>query len=167
MVHFPLFNSSKGISMFKSYDEMVEEFEREMRRLSDDMLLQIFRLPPGSGEVWAPRVDVYETEEELVVKVCAAGIESSDVEITLSGDGKLLTITGSRGENDAERQGRIRYYQLEVYYGPFHRIVALPDEVDIDRDRMKATYSKGFLRITLPKRRLKDKMAPRTVPVTE
>ncbi len=153
--------------MFKSYDEMVEEFEREMQRLSDDMLLQIFRLPPGTGEVWAPRVDVYETKEELVVKVCAAGVKTSDVEITLSKDGKLLTISGSRNESEGDRRGRIRYYQLEVYYGPFHRIVALPADVDIDRDRLKASYSDGFLRIILPKRRTQDMKSPRKVPVTE
>ena len=153
--------------MFKSYDEMVEEFEREMQRLSDDMLLQIFRLPPGTGEVWAPRVDVYETKEELVVKVCAAGVKTSDVEITLSKDGKLLTISGSRNESEGDRRGRIRYYQLEVYYGTFHRIVALPADVDIDRDRLKASYSDGFLRIILPKRRTQDMKSPRKVPVTE
>ena len=153
--------------MFKSYDEMLEEFEREMQRLSDDMLLQIFRLPPGSGEVWAPRVDVYETEDELVVKVCAAGVKTSDVEVTLSPDGKMLTISGSRNEGEGDRRGRIRYYQLEVYYGPFHRIVALPEEVDIDRDRLKASYSDGFLRVVLPKRRKQDMKNPRKVPVTE
>jgi len=153
--------------MFKSYEEMIEEFEREMRRLSDDMLAQVFRLPPGSGEVWSPRVDVYETEEELVVKVCAAGVRPSDVEVTISGDNRFLTISGVRSEEDADRRGRIRYYQLEVYYGPFHRIIALPPEIRIDRERMAATYMDGFLKVVLPKRLPGKGSKPRSVPITE
>jgi len=152
--------------MFKSYEEMIEEFEREMRRLSDEMLLQMFRLPPGHAEVWAPRVDVYETEEDIVVKVCAAGVDPSDMEITLSSDSKFLTIRGVRGECERDRRGRIRYYQLEVYYGPFQRIIALPAEIRIDRDRLNATYSDGFLIITLPKLQPGDRTSPRIVPIT-
>ena len=151
--------------MFKSYDDMIEEFEREMQRLSDDML-QIFRLPPGTGKVWAPRVDVYETEEALVVRVCAAGVKISDIEVSLSSDGKFLSISGVRTEGEGNRRGIKRYYQLEVYYGPFHRIVSLPTEVRIDRDSLKATYSNGFVNVILPKLVPQaEKQEPRTVPV--
>jgi HSP20 family protein len=153
--------------MFKSYDDMVEEFEREMRRLSDDMLLNMFRLPAGSVEVWTPRVDVYETSEDLVVKVCAAGIDPSEVEITLSADDKFLTVRGVRGETDEDRHERMRYYQLEVYYGPFQRIIALPPDVKVDRDRLAATYSEGFLLIVLPKYQVEKKRRPRKVKVTD
>ncbi len=54
--------------MFKSYDDMIEDLEREMRRVSDDILLHMFRMSSASGEVWSPRVDVYETADTVVVR---------------------------------------------------------------------------------------------------
>ncbi len=137
--------------MFKSYDDMVEEMEREMRRASDDLLLQMFRMSSMSGDVWAPRVDVYETANAVVVKVCAAGLEAGQTELTLSSDNRFLTLRGVRAEQDDDKADRIRYHQLEVYYGPFERIVALPAEVPIDREQLTASYKEGFLKVTLPK----------------
>ena len=127
--------------MFKSYDEMLEELEREMRRVSG-----------MTGELWTPRVDVYETAENIIVKVCAAGLAPDQMELSISSDNKFLTLRGMRIEQDDDKSDRIRYYQLEVYYGPFERIVALPAEVSVDRDRLTATYKDGFLKVVLPKR---------------
>lgn len=137
--------------MYKSYDEMLEELEREMRRVSDDVLLQMFRVSSASGDVWSPRVDVYETQENVVVKVCAAGLDINQMELSISGDNRFLTMRGMRVEMDEDKCERIRYHQLEVYYGPFERIVALPHDVPLDRDRMSATYKDGFLKVILPK----------------
>ena len=75
--------------MFRSYDDMLEEFEREMRRVSDDMLLQMFRVSGGAGDIWAPRVDVYETNESVVVKVCVAGLDPDHIELT-SGSANIM-----------------------------------------------------------------------------
>ncbi len=138
--------------MFKSYDEMLEELEREMRRVSDDILLQMFRVSSMSGEVWSPRTDVYETTNAVVVKVCVAGLEPSQMELTISGDNKYLTLKGIRKETDEDKGERIRYHQLEIYYGPFERIIQLPPEIPLDRDNMTAVYRDGFLKIVLPKK---------------
>lgn len=153
--------------MFKSYDDMMDEMEREMRRLSDDVLLQMFRLPGAAGEVWAPRVDVYETTEDLVVKVCAAGLKAEDMEVSLSADSRYLTIKGYRSEAGDDKRGRIKYYQLEVYYGPFERIIRIPPNINVDRDHLSATYKDGFLKISLPK--LPEPSLPenRTIPITD
>lgn len=139
--------------MFKSYDEMLEELEREMRRVSDDMLLQVFRVSGMTGDLWTPRVDVYETADDVVVKVCAAGLAPDQMELSISSDNKFLTLRGMRIEQDDDKSDRIRYYQLEVYYGPFERIVALPAEVSVDRDKLTAAYKDGFLKVVLPKRK--------------
>ncbi len=138
--------------MFKSYDEMLEEFEREMRRVSDDMLLQMFRVPGSPGDVWAPRMDVYETANDVVVKVCVAGLEPDHMELMVSADNKTLTLRGIRGEQDGDKDSRTRYHQLEIYYGPFERVVALPADVSLDREKLTAAYSDGFLKVVLPKR---------------
>jgi HSP20 family protein len=132
---------------------MLEELEREMRRVSDDILLQMFRVSSMSGEVWAPKVDLYETNDAVVVKVCVAGLEPDQMEIILSGDNRFLTLRGMRTEHDDDKAERIRYHQLEVYYGPFERIVALPADVPINREELSATYKDGFLKVTLPKLR--------------
>jgi len=138
--------------MYKSYDEMLEELEREMRRVSDDMLLQVFRVSGMSGELWTPRVDVYETTESIVVKVCAAGLVPDQIDLTISADNRFLTLRGVRAEQDDDKADRMRYYQLEVYYGPFERIIALPTDVSLDRDKLTAAYRDGFLKVVLPKK---------------
>ena len=139
--------------MYESYDDILEEMEHEMRRVSDDILLQMFRISSMSGEIWAPRIDVYETGDAVVVKVCVAGLDPDQMELTLSGDNKFLTLRGVRSERDDDKADRVRYHQLEVYYGPFERVVALPAEVPVDRDKLNATYKDGFLKVTLPKLR--------------
>ncbi len=136
--------------IFKSYEEMFEELDRELRRLSDETLMNMFHLP-SSEEVWQPRVDVYETKEELCVKVCAAGLKPKEIDVSLSADNRHLLIRGIRTESNNERRGRIRYYQMEIYFGPFQRIIQLPSHVQIDRERLHASYSQGFLKIVLPK----------------
>lgn len=153
--------------MSRAQDDIFDQLEREMRRLSDEALMQMFRLPGVAQEVWAPRVDVYETEEELVVKVCAAGVKPKDMDISLSADGKHLTVRGVRTEDAMEKTIRRRYYQLEVYYGPFERVVHLPADVPVDRDRLTATYKDGFLRIVLPKKKDDTASTTRTIPISE
>jgi HSP20 family protein len=137
--------------MYKPYDDMLEDMEHEMRRITDDILLQMFRVSSMSGEVWAPRADVYETADAVVIKVCVAGLEPNQMDLTLSADSKFLTLRGVRVEQDEDKAERTRYHQLEVYYGPFERVVLLPPDVPIDRDGLAATYKDGFLKITLPK----------------
>jgi HSP20 family protein len=138
--------------MFGSYDDIVEELEREMRRVSDDLLLHVFRLSSAAGEVWAPRADVYETADAVVVKVCIAGLEPGEIELTLSPDNRFLTVRGIRAEQDEDKSQRIRYHQLEVYYGPFERVIQLPQDANFDRDKLTAVYKDGFLKVVLPKK---------------
>ncbi len=150
--------------MHKSYDDMLEELEREMRRVSDDILLQMFRISSMSGEVWAPRVDLYERSDAVVVKVCVAGLEPDHMELSLSGDNRFLTLRGVRAEHDDDKDQRVRYHQLEVYYGPFERVVSLPADVPVDRDRLAATYKDGFLKVVLPKL---QQTAPKKIEIEE
>jgi len=152
--------------LLKSYEDMFDELDRELRRLSDETLMHMFRLP-GSEEVWSPRVDVYETSDTLVVKVAAAGLRPNEIEVSLSADNKHLTVRGVRTETSGDRKGRIRYYQMEIYFGPFERIVPLPPHVKIDKDRLNASYDQGFLKITLPKLAEDAEKVRRVVPVGE
>ena len=150
----------------KSSEDVFDELDRELRQLSEEALTHFFRTA-YSDKVWAPRVDVYETADDLVVKVCAAGLKPKEIEVSLSGDNKYLTVRGLRNESSGERRGRIRYYQMEIYFGPFERIVPLPPHIKIDRDRLHASYNQGFLKIVLPKVAGTDEGASRIVPISE
>ena len=90
-------------------------------------------------------VDVYETDEELVVKARTAGVEKEDLDVSIS-DG-ILTITGtlSSGDDSAATNWHIQ----ECYWGEFSRTLALP--VPVKEDEAKASLKEGVLSISFPK----------------
>ena len=90
-------------------------------------------------------VDIYETEESLVVAAPVPGVKPEDVEISISGD--TLTIKGeTKSEEKLERENYIRQ---ERRYGSFCRAVALPN--GLDRDKAEAGFEDGVLKVTFPK----------------
>ena len=137
--------------MFKDYEDVVRQMEFEMQRRSAEAMRRLLELPPESQEFWLPRADVYETEADLVVRVEVAGIEKESLNVALSSDRRILTIRGTRSEQFIDERRKIRYHQLEVYFGPFERDVLLPSDLSVDADQVSATYREGFLVVTLPK----------------
>ena len=119
-------------------------FRREVDRLFDDF----FRTPAfggfGSGMTagW-PRLDVRETDSELVVTAEVPGMNEKDVELLL--DSGVLTI---RGEKKGEKDER---GYSERWYGRFERQIPLP--VSVEEERCKADFRDGLLTIHLPKSR--------------
>jgi HSP20 family protein len=109
---------------------------------------------------------VYETADSLVVKVELGGVRPDNLQVSLSPDARVLTISGAREEEDAERADRIRCYQFEIYFGPFERHFVLPSEVRIDREGITASYRDGFLVVRLSKRTDADSEV-RTVTISE
>ncbi len=94
-----------------------------------------------------PPIDVYETPERLVVRMEIAGLRPDDLEVSLSGDGQLLTISGRR--EDPEAGSPRKYYTLEIECGEFARQVPL--RMTVDREAVSASYADGFLEVVLPK----------------
>jgi HSP20 family protein len=94
---------------------------------------------------WAPDVDVYETEDKLIVLAEIAGVSVDNVSIVVHGN--LLRISGYRGYPRGERKQRL--HQMEISFGRFERIIRLPMRV-VDEE-IKASYRDGFLTITIPK----------------
>lgn len=126
---------------------------RELSHLRHEMdrLFDYVRHPAktveGIGmEVLGPRVDVYQTEREVVVTAEIPGIETKDdVEITVSEDNLLL-------KGEVKRGGEVRqenFYRTERYYGSFSRAIALPAE--IEADQATASYKNGILEVRMPK----------------
>ena len=138
---------------FKDYRDIIRQMEREMQQISDEAFRGFFALPiGGASRFWQPGVDIHETEDAILVKMELAGTRADDLQVSLSPDDRVLSISGARAEDRADREGRIGCHQLEIYFGPFERSVVLPSGIPLDRDQISATYKDGFLLVTLPKR---------------
>jgi HSP20 family protein len=122
-------------------DRLRNEMERLYERFFD---LRPFRRFTEEGE-WMPSVDVSETAKEIIVNAEIPGVEAKDIDVNLAGD--VLTIKGER-KREQEAKGE-NLHRIERSYGSFYRSLRLPSEVD--GDKIKASYKKGVLRITLPK----------------
>jgi len=102
------------------------------------------------SSVWSPPTDVYETEENFIIKVEIAGMRDEDFQVTL--EGKILAIAGSRPDYG----GRRAYRQMEIYSGRFE--VEVEIAVPVDADLSSAEYKDGFLTVSLPKARTDHQM---------
>jgi HSP20 family protein len=99
------------------------------------------------SNVWNPPTDLFETEDKFVVRVEIAGLRDQDFKVTL--DHNYLVIAGSRPDIPERRA----YHQMEIRFGDFSTIMALPGQVD--SEETTAEYSDGFLVVTLPKKKSK------------
>ena len=123
-----------------------------MDRLFDDAFTRPLSL---SGNNWSiPAVDMYQTENEVVVKVALPGIKADEVQINVTGE--VLTIKGeTKQENETKEKA---YHIREQRWGAFERSIVLPTEVVADK--AKADFENGVLTITLPKA---EEVKPKTI----
>lgn len=90
-------------------------------------------------------VDVYETEDKLVVKARTAGVNKQDLDVSIS-DG-ILTISGTLSSGDDSEA--IQWHTQECYWGEFNRTLALP--VAVKEDEVEAVLKDGVLTISFTK----------------
>ena len=95
------------------------------------------------ASVWAPPTDIYETEENFVVRIEMAGMRDEDFEVAV--ENNMLMISGNRPDLNERRA----YHQMEIRFGKFEVAIEIPVPVVIDR--ATAEYKDGFLRMQLPK----------------
>jgi len=120
----------------------VADLHRRMEQMME-RLLHIAE-PESSSLGWVPRADVYETAEQILVSLEIPGVERGEIEILVQGP--YLRVSGVRQEPTSVC---MRWHQMEIVYGPFERVVALP--LAIDPEGIRATYTDGFLRIEIPR----------------
>ncbi len=133
----------------------VESWRQEMENMFERVTGE--RLPNGESlKMWAPRVDIEETDKEITVKADLPGVDPKDVEITVMGD--VLTLSGEKKEEKEEKKKNFR--RVERFEGKFYRQIALP--AGADPDNVNATSSKGVITITIPK---KVELQPKKVSV--
>ena len=125
-----------------------------MDRLFDDAFTRPLSL---SSNVWSvPAVDMYQTDNEVVVKATLPGIKADEVQINITGE--LLSLKGEvKQENETKEKA---YHIREQRWGTFERSIALPTQVVADK--AKAEFENGILTITLPKA---EEVKPKTITI--
>jgi HSP20 family protein len=138
------------------YDPFAElaEFPTGIR-LFQDAVSRLFSEPPAARP-WAPPVDIYENENELVLKADVPDVPLNDIKIQI--ENGTLTIQGERKFEKSEGKGG--YHRIERSYGSFVRCFSLPETVDAEN--VKADYQGGVLTVKLAK---KEVAKPRTIKV--
>ena len=135
----------------------IRELERTMDRLFEDVFGPWYRPFADSGRVgsrYVP-VDIYTTDENVVVIAALPGVHPDDVEVTF--EGNTITI---KGEFPQPEEPNMNWHLQERYYGPFERTIRL--HIPVNMDKAEATFEHGLLRLVLPKA---EEIRPRKIKV--
>jgi HSP20 family protein len=130
------------------------------QREFDRLFREAFNPFMGEGDMstrtWAPPVDIYETENDIVLKAELPGVDPKDVEVRVEDSTLYL-----KGERKFEKEVKDEnYHRVERSYGSFARSFSLPSS--INAEKVKAEYKDGLLTLTLPKR---EEAKPRTIKI--
>ncbi len=125
-------------------DKMNRLFEDAVRGEEKDLI----------SSSWAPAVDIYETENELVLAAEVPGVDEKDVEISV--EDNTLSIRGERKFQKETKEEN--YHRIERSYGSFYRSFTLPNY--IDQEKIHAEHESGILKVHMPK---KPEVKPRKV----
>lgn len=126
---------------------------RELKSLQDEMnRLFMTSVPRGFGQEdmasggWAPSVDIYESENEIVLEAELPGMKREDFEVSI--ENNVITLKGERSFE--KKDERDNYHRVERAYGSFTRSFSLPRSVSADGTA--ADFKDGILRVSLPKK---------------
>jgi HSP20 family protein len=125
-------------------------------RTFEDALARMLNEPRGARP-WSPSVDIYETENELILKADLPDVKLEDIQVGV--ENQTLTLKGERKfeENEAVRG----HHRIERNYGAFVRSFTVP--ATVDPEKVAAEYKNGVLTVKLPK---KEAAKPRQVKIT-
>jgi HSP20 family protein len=126
-----------------------------------EMMDRFFNEPMGGMRRWnegarVPDMDLYQTDDEVVLKATLPGLKPDDINISVTGD--VVTLRGTVVEETETKE--TTYYLRERTSGEFSRSVPLP--APVVADRAKADFENGVLTLTLPKA---EEVKPKTITV--
>ena len=98
------------------------------------------------GDRWQPSADVFETEQEVVVRFEVAGVRGDDLRVNV--EGTVLRLRGVRRTPPSSAIDRL--HQMEISFGPFEREIAI--QAVFDSEGVRARLEDGFLEVRIPKR---------------
>ena len=128
-----------------------------LREAMDHLFDDAFTRPLTLRDGWSvPAVDMYQTDDEVVLKASIPGFKAEDVQISVTGD--ILTLRGEMKQEEEKKDKA--WYMREQRWGSFERSVALPTAVV--SDKAKAEFENGILTVTLPKA---EEVKPKTITV--
>ena len=138
----------RGGSLLRQEDHPFHSLHREMDEMFDSLWkgFDVSPLRILEERSFMPAVDVVESDGMVKAVVELPGMDEKDVEVLLTDD--TLTIKGEKKE-EKEEKGK-DYYRSERTYGSFHRVIALPRE--IDAEKVEARFKNGVLTVEMHKR---------------
>lgn len=148
------FEKLTGGLNFKDYEDDFMDHEDEFEEVEEPVKKEKTKKVPVTNEKeWIEEeeqigelsVDVYQSDNELVVQAMVAGVRPEDLSVEITRD--MVTISGSRKESKTIKDED--YFTQELYWGSFSRTIMLPEEVD--PDGAQATEKHGLLVLKLPK----------------
>ena len=128
----------------------------KMNRLFEDAVMARGEEKDMISSTWIPSVDIYETENSLILTAEIPGVDENNIEIKI--EDNTLSLKGERlFEKETTEEN---YHRIERSYGSFYRSFTIPRSVD--QEKIRAEHDNGVLRITMPK---KPESKPKTVKV--
>lgn len=123
---------------------------RELARLENEINRLFKELIPEEKletqvTAWAPRVDVYEKDNNLVIEAEIPGARKEDIEVKVKDNSVIIKGEVKREEEKKEEN----YYRSERFYGKFERVIPLP--TDVKPEEAKASFENGILKLSIPK----------------
>ncbi len=137
----------KSVSVKREAHDPFSLMHRDMESHFNDFFRGVDLEPFFGPDIssYSPKVDVKEGDKEIRVRAELPGMDEKDINVTLNKDSLTL-----RGEKKEEKEDNDKgYHRLERSYGSFCRTIPLP--VEIESDKVSASYKKGILTITIPK----------------
>jgi HSP20 family protein len=131
------FGRRRGFDPFEDMFRYMQEMER--------MMAEVMRGFSPSEAVFEPRIEMYETPDEIVVRAEMPGLDKDSIDVKVRGN--YLIIRGVKKQEQKEEKDNVFF--SETFYGEFQRIIPLP--VEVKEEGIEAYYDKGVLEIRLPK----------------
>jgi HSP20 family protein len=144
-----------GIVRWEPFRDVVSLRDAMDRMLDDRLFRGPFPFAPWAEGSMA--VDMYETDDNVVVKTAIPGVKADEIDVSITGD----TLTIKAETKDEQEIKRENYLRRERRFGSYCRTVTLPGGVEADK--ADADYSDGILTLTLPKA---EEVKPKSIKVS-
>ena len=135
----------------------LQHFHQEIDRMFEQALRGFGLTPFGvdqplfprfSDGVLKPTLDLSATDKAYTISVEIPGVDENDVKLEIAND--TLTISGEKNQEKEEKD--TNFYRMERSYGAFQRVLSLPE--DADQNNINATFNKGVLTVSMPRKAL-------------
>jgi HSP20 family protein len=123
----------------------VDTLHSKIERSIEDVFRSMNPAFSLNERTWHPQIDIYETEEEIIVRAEVAGVDIENLAVEVGH--RAIKLTGKRSE--LSRIDNATYRLAEIQYGSFERVLYLP--VPIDTEIVSTSYTNGFLEIRMVK----------------